>query len=82
MLPGGSARSCSFKYIHLQAVKCDNTKDLHVPQVFRDWDGDLVEGVSRGRAVGIEGSDAIRRDDLIVRGVARRIFNHIELERA
>lgn len=61
--------------------KCDNTEDLHVPQVFRDWDGDLVEGVSRGRAVGIEGSDAIRRDDLIVRGVARRIFNHIELER-
>lgn len=28
-------------------------QDSHVPQVFWDRDGDLVEGVSRGRAVGV-----------------------------
>lgn len=39
--------------------KFDDVKNSHVPQVFWDGDGDLVEGVSRGRAVGIEGSDAL-----------------------
>lgn len=52
----------------------------HVPQVLWDWHRDLVEGVPRSRAVGIEGSDAVRCDYLVVRGVARRIFDHIELE--
>lgn len=38
-----------------------------------------MEGVPRRRAVGIEGSDAVRRDYLVVRGVACRIFDHVEL---
>lgn len=51
----------------------------HFPQVLWDRDGDLVEGVSGRRTVGVEGPDAIRCDDLVVCGVARRIFNYIEL---
>lgn len=31
----------------------------HVPQVFWDGDGDLVKGVPRGRAVGVNGPDAL-----------------------
>lgn len=52
----------------------------HVPQVFWDRDRDLVEGVSRRWAVGVEGPDAFCRDDLVVCGVACRVFNHIELK--
>lgn len=52
----------------------------HVPQVFWDGDEDLVEGVSRGRAVGVEGPDAVCCDNLVVCGVARCVFDHIELK--
>lgn len=52
----------------------------HVPQVLWDRHRDLVEGVPRSRAVGIERSDAVRRDYLVVRGVTCRVFDHIELE--
>lgn len=54
----------------------------HVPQVFRDRDGDFVEGVPRGRAVGVEGPDALCCDDLIVCGVACGVFDHVELKTA
>lgn len=39
-----------------------------------------MEGVSRGRAVGVERPDALGCDDLVVRGVARRVFDDVELE--
>lgn len=52
----------------------------HVPQVFWDRYRDLVEGVPRGRAVGVEGSDAVGCDYLVVCGVACRIFDHVELK--
>lgn len=54
----------------------------HVPQVFRDRDGYFMKGVPRGRAVGVEGPDALRCDNLVVCGVASRVFNHIELQTA
>lgn len=41
-----------------------------------------MEGVSRGGAVGVEGPDALRCDDLVVCGVTCRVFDHIELKRA
>lgn len=41
-----------------------------------------MEGVPRGRAVGVEGPDALRCDNLVVCGVARGIFDHIELKTA
>lgn len=52
----------------------------HVPQVLWDWHRDFVEGVPRRRAVGIEGSDAVCCDYLVVRGVACRIFDHVKLK--
>ena len=51
----------------------------HVPQVFGDGDGDLVEGGSGGGAVGVERPDALRCDDLVVGGVARGVLDHVEL---
>jgi len=54
----------------------------HFPQVFWDGDGDLVERVSRGRAVGVDRSDALRCDNLIVCGVTCRIFDYIKLKTA
>lgn len=56
--------------------------DSHVPQVFWDGDGDFVKSVSRGRGVGVQRSDPLRCDDLVVCGVARRIFDYVELEAA
>lgn len=52
----------------------------HVPKVFWDGDGDLVKGVSRRRAVGVQRPDALRCDNLVVCGVACCVFNHIELK--
>jgi hypothetical protein len=54
--------------------------DSHVPEVFWDSDGDLVEGVSGGGAVGVDGPDAFVRDDLVVCGVAGCVLDDVELK--
>lgn len=77
--PGKSCYSVHVTEIHRQ-FKLKLGNNSHVPQVLWDWDWDLVEGVPRRRTVGIEGSDAVSCDYLVVRGVARRIFDHVELE--
>lgn len=77
--PGKSCYSVHENEIHRQ-FKLKLGNNSHVPQVLWDWDWDLVEGVPRRRTVGIEGSDAVSCDYLVVRGVARRIFDHVELE--
>lgn len=77
--PGKSCYSVHVTEIHRQ-FKLKLGNNSHVPQVLWDWDWDLVEGVPRRRTVGIEGSDAVSCDYLVVRGVARCIFDHVELE--
>lgn len=77
--PGKSCYAVHENEIHRQ-FKLKLGNNSHVPQVLWDWDWDLVEGVPRRRTVGIEGSDAVSCDYLVVRGVARRIFDHVELE--
>lgn len=41
-----------------------------------------MKGISRRRAVGVEGPDALRCDNLVICGVACGVFYHVELKTA